>query len=225
MIPKRKSWELSKEAVPIFLFGVLPAVVLGMFAHASPAQERIAVPAGSTLIVMIDQALNSQISQAGQAFSATVARPVMVNRRTVLMVNRRTVIPKGSPVTGTVVTTREQSKVKGDGELGELALSLTSITIYGWKYPIHTHTLNLEGQSKARTTRSRALGGAVLAGLAGGGEGAGVGRAVGGSAGMDGGSTIGNKQVEIPAESELPFTLSEPLDSLRPREVNTTVIH
>lgn len=223
MIPKRKSWELSKEAVPILLFGVLLAVVLGMFAHAaSPAQERIAIPAGSTLIVMIDQALSSQTSQAGQAFSATVARSVMVNRRTVLMVNRRTVIPKGSPVRGTVVTAREQSKVKGEGEL---ALSLTSITIYGWKYPIHTHTLNLEVQDKGRTTGSRALGGAVLAGLAGGGEGAGVGRVVGGSAGMDGGSTIGNKQVEIPAESELAFTLSKPLDSLRPREVNTTVIH
>jgi len=221
MFAKGKLGEFSKGAVATLLFSVLLAVAVGPFAHArSPSRERIVVPAGSTLIVTIDQALSSKTSQAGQIFSAALARPVTVNRRTVLLVNRRTMIPKGSPITGTVVTAEEQGKAKGGGEL---ALSLTSITVFGWKYPIYTHTLNLEVQEKGKTvvtTEFSAFGNAVLGGLFGGPKRAGI----GGATGVAGDPITGNKQVEIPAASELAFTLSKSLDSPQPREVNTTVI-
>ena len=202
--------EFSKQAVATVLFRALVTVAIGMFALAPLlAQRRFVVPAGSTLIVTINQALSSRISQSGQIFSATLARPVIVQGRTV--------IPKGSPVAGTVVTAREQGRVRGEGEL---ALTLRNVTVSGWSYPIDTRTLSLEVQGKgrrtAKTTGIGALGGAVLGGLVGGGKGAAIGGAAGGAAGMAGGAMTGNKQVEIQAESQLAFTLSSSL-SIRAR--------
>jgi uncharacterized protein YcfJ len=96
-----------------------------------------------------------------------------------------------------------------------LALSLTSITIRGKNYPIQTGTLDStvkgKGKRTAATTGGGAAGGALIGGLAGGGKGAGIGALVGAGAGFVGGALTGNKQIEIPAESPLSFTLSKSL--------------
>jgi hypothetical protein len=123
-----------------------------------------------------------------------------------------TAIPKGSNVTGTVVTAKKKGKIKGEGQL---VLSLTSITIRGKNYPIQTGTLDStvkgKGKRTAATTGGGAAGGALIGGLAGGGKGAGIGALVGAGAGLVGGALTGNKQIEIPAESPLSFTLSKSL--------------
>ncbi len=174
-----------------------------------PKPEPIIVPAGTALTVTVDQALGSKSSQAGQAFLATLAQPVTVHGKTA--------IPKGSSVTGTVVNAKAKGKIKGEGEL---ALSLTNITIRGKSYAIQTGTLDStvkgKGKRTAATTGGGAAGGALIGGLAGGGKGAGIGALVGAAGGLVGGALTGNKQVEIPAESALTFTLSKPL-TLRPR--------
>ena len=174
-----------------------------------PKPEPIIVPAGTALTVTVDQALSSKSSQAGQAFLATLAQPVTVHGKTA--------IPKGSSVTGTVVNAKAKGKIKG---AGELALSLTNITIRGKSYAIQTGTLDStvkgKGKRTAATTGGGAAGGALIGGLAGGGKGAGIGALVGAAGGLVGGALTGNKQVEIPAESALTFTLSKPL-TLRPR--------
>jgi hypothetical protein len=61
-----------------------------------------------------------------------------------------------------------------------------------------------------------AAGGALIGGLAGGGKGAGIGALVGAAGGLVGGAFTANKQIEIPAETALTFTLAESL-SLPPR--------
>jgi hypothetical protein len=174
-----------------------------------PKPQPIIVPAATALVVTVDQALSSKTSQAGQTFLATLAQPVTVHGKTA--------IPKGSSVTGTVVRAKAKGKIKGEGEL---ALSLASITIRGNNYPIQTGTLDStvkgKGKRTAATTGGGAAGGALIGGLAGGGKGAGIGALVGAAGGLVGGALTGNKQVEIPAESALTFTLSKPL-TLRPR--------
>jgi hypothetical protein len=174
-----------------------------------PKPQPIIVPAGTTLTVTVDQALSSKTSQTGQTFLATLAQPVTVHGKTA--------IPKGSSVTGTVVTAKAKGKIKGEGEL---ALSLASITVHGNNYPIQTGTLNStvkgKGKRTAATTGGGAAGGALIGGLAGGGKGAGIGALVGAAGGLVGGALTGNKQVQIPAESALTFTLSKPL-TLPPR--------
>jgi BON domain len=174
-----------------------------------PKPQPIVVPAGTSLTVTVDQALSSKTSKTGQTFLATVATPVSVGGKTA--------IPKGSSVTGTVLTAKEKGKIKGEGEL---SLTLVSVTIRGQNYPIQTGSLDStvkgKGKRTAVTTGGGAAGGALIGGIAGGGKGAGIGALVGAAGGLVGGALTGNKQIEIPAESPLTFALSKSL-TLPPR--------
>jgi hypothetical protein len=164
----------------------------------------IVIPAGTVLTVRTEQALGSKTSQTGQTFMATLAQPVSVAGRAAL--------PAGSTVSGTVVTAKAKGKFKGEGQLD---LALTSISVKNHTYQIQTSVLSStvkgKGKRTAATTGGGAAGGALIGGLAGGGKGAAIGAAVGAGAGLIGGAMTGNKQIEIPAESALSFTLSAPL--------------
>jgi hypothetical protein len=96
-----------------------------------------------------------------------------------------------------------------------LSLALTSISVGGHTYSIQTSevssTAKGKGKRTAATTGGGAAGGALIGGIAGGGKGAAIGALVGAGAGFIGGAATGNKQIEIPAESALSFTLTEPL--------------
>lgn len=174
-----------------------------------PEPQPIVVPAGTVLVVRTAQALGSKTSQAGQTFGATLAQPVTVEGRTAL--------PGGSQVSGTVVTAKAKGKVKGEGQLD---LKLTSISVGGQTYPIHTvvlsSTVKGKGKRTAATTGGGAAGGALIGGIAGGGKGAAIGAGIGAAAGFLGGTFTGNKQIEVPAESALSFTLAQTL-TLPPR--------
>ena len=169
-----------------------------------PKPQPIVVPAGTVLTVKTGQSLSSKNSQAGQTFLATLAQPVSVGGRSA--------VPAGSTVSGTVVTAKAKGKIKGEGQLD---LALTSISVGGHTYQIQTNVLSStvkgKGKRTAATTGGGAAGGALIGGIAGGGKGAAIGAGVGAAAGFLGGTFTGNKQIEIPAESALSFTLAEPL--------------
>ena len=169
-----------------------------------PPPPPIVVPAGTALTVRVGQALSSKTSQAGQTFLASMAQPVSVGGSLA--------IPRGSTVTGTVVTAKAKGKIKGEGEL---TLALTDVTVRGRNYSIQTavleNTVKGKGKRTAATTGGGAAGGALIGGLAGGGKGAGIGALIGAGAGLVGGAATGNQQIEIPVESALSFRLSAPL--------------
>jgi len=169
-----------------------------------PKPPPLVVPAGTVLTVRTGQPLSSKSSQTGQAFLATLAQPVSVNGRSALTT--------GSTVSGTVVTAKAKGKVKGEGQLD---LSLTSISVGGHTYQIQTGVLSStvkgKGKRTAGTTGGGAAGGALIGGIAGGGAGAAIGAGVGAAAGFLVGTLTGNKQIEVPAESALSFTLTHPL--------------
>jgi len=170
----------------------------------TPKPQPIVVPAGTVLTIKTGQALSSKSSQAGQSFLATLAQPVSVEGRSAL--------PEGSTVGGTVVTAKTKGKIKGEGQLD---LALTSISVRGHTFHIRTNVLSstIKGKGKrtAVATGGGAAGGALIGGIAGGGKGAAIGAGVGAAAGFIGGTFTGNKQIEVPAESALSFTLAEPL--------------
>jgi LysM repeat protein len=169
-----------------------------------PKPQPIVVPAGTVLTVRTGQALSSKSSQTGQTFLSTLAQPVSVKGRSALTA--------GSTVSGSVVTAKAKGKIKGEGQLD---LSLTSISVGGHTYQIQTNVLSStvkgKGKRTAATTGGGAAGGALIGGIAGGGKGAAIGAGVGAAAGFIGGTLTWNKQIEIPPESVLSFTLAQPL--------------
>ena len=183
---------------------VAPAMAAAPPPVEKPKPQPIVVPAGTVLTIRTEQALSSKTSQAGQTFLATLAQPVSVEGRRAL--------PTGATVRGRVVTAKAKGKIKGEGEL---TLTLSSISVGDHTYEIQTSPLSStvkgKGKRTAATTGGGAAGGALIGGLAGGGKGAGIGALVGAGAGFIGGAVTGNKQIEIPAESALSFTLAENL--------------
>ena len=181
-----------------------PAEAAAPPAQEAPKPKPIIIPAGTVLTVRTGEALSSKSSQQGQTFLATLAQPVSAGGKRAL--------PTGATLSGTVVAAKKKGKIKGEGQL---ALTLKSISVNGHTYPIHTNTLDSavkgKGKRTAATTGGGAAAGALIGGIAGGGKGAGIGALAGAGAGFVGGALTGNKQIEIPAETPLSFTLAQPL--------------
>ena len=190
-----------------------PAQSTSTAAPAQPAQTQpapaapqpIVVPAGTTVTVRLAQSVGSKISQAGQTFSGTVTDPVVVGGTTA--------IPAGARVSGTVLDAKPLGRFAGGASL---SLRLTSVNIHGTDLPIKTSSVTQVEKGKGKRTAVLAGGGAavgaLIGGLAGGGKGAGIGALAGGGAGTGGAAFTGNKDIVLPAESALTFTLSQPLE-------------
>lgn len=173
--------------------------------QAAPKPEPIIVPAGTTITVRLAQAVGSKISQAGQSFSGTAANAIVIGGRTA--------IPAGTTVTGTVVDAKALGRFAGGASL---SLKLTSINLRGTDRAVETATVTQTAKGKGKRTAVLAGGGAavgaLIGGLAGGGKGAGIGALAGGGAGTGGAAFTGNKDIVLPAESALSFTLEQPLE-------------
>lgn len=173
-----------------------------------PAPEMpkaIVVPAGTVLTVRLGDALSSKTSQAGQAFTATLAEPVQVDGKDV--------IPSGATASGTVTDAKPLGRFKGGASL---AVRLTSINVNGTDHPIQTSSVARSQSGKGKRTATMVGGGAglgaLIGGLAGGGKGAAIGALAGAGAGTAGTAFTGNKDVVLPAETALSFKLDQPLE-------------
>ena len=164
----------------------------------------LTVPAGKVLTVRLADAVGSKISQPGQSFSGSLVRAVEVNGEEA--------IPVGAKVSGEVVDAKPLGRFAG-GAL--LQLRLDSVTINGEPTPVQTATFTQTLKGKGKRTAVMAGGGAglgaLIGGLAGGGKGAAIGAAAGAGAGTAGTAFTGNKEIELPAESAVAFTLKSPL--------------
>ena len=169
-----------------------------------PRREPVVIPAGTALTVSLGQAVGSKISQPGQTFSATLTNAVEVGGKAV--------IPAGASASGTVTDAKALGRFKGGAVL---SLQLTSITVNGTSQTIQTSAVTQTEKGKGKRTAVLAGGGAALGalvgGLAGGGKGVAIGAAAGAGAGGAGAAFTGNKEIVLPAESALSFTLSQPL--------------
>jgi hypothetical protein len=174
-------------------------------ASSQPAAPvTVTVPAGKVLTVRLANEVGSKISQPGQSFGGSVARPVEVNGEVV--------IPAGGRVEGVVVDAKPLGRFAG-GAL--LQLKLESIRINGEQFPVQTATLTQTLKGKGKRTGVLVGGGAglgaLIGGLAGGGKGAAIGAVSGAGAGTAGTAFTGNKEIVLPAESAVSFKLSQPL--------------
>jgi hypothetical protein len=168
-------------------------------------KEPFIVPAATRVTVSLGSTLGSKISQSGQTFTGSVAKDVIVGNEVV--------IPKGTSVTGTVIDAKPLGKFKGGARL---ELRLTSIDLSGYDMPVKTAARSFSLKGKGKRTAVLTGGGAALGGiigaLAGGGKGAAIGMAAGAGAGAGGSAFTGNKEIVLPAESDVTFELAQPLE-------------
>lgn len=174
-------------------------------APAAPESPRpMVVPAGTSIPVILSTTISSKTSRPGDVFSASVAAPIRINGETA--------IPKGAEVEGVVADARKQGTFKG---AADLAIRLTRVTVGGKGYLISTtmYAASVKGKGKrtAVATGGGAAAGALIGALAGGGKGAAIGAAVGGGGGLAVSGTTGGKNVVLPAETRVNFSLERPV--------------
>jgi len=167
--------------------------------------SRLRLQAGTFVTVRIDQMLSSDKNHAGDAFSATLTRP--------LVADGVVVAQRGQIVGGRVGEAQKAGRVKGVSRLGVLLTDLTLVD--GQRVPIETELTNLTGPtSKGRD--AAAITGTTMTGAAiGAAADLGPGAAIGAGAGLIAGTvgvllTRGRPTIIYP-ESMLTFRLSEPI--------------
>lgn len=167
-----------------------------------PPPVNVTVPAGTALAIRIDQRISVKISRAGDPFTGEVFTPIQAS-------DGMAIIPKGAQVGGVVVESHRRGHFKGRSVL---ELRLTSITLNGTMYRVDTSNLERTKKGKGRRSAGMIAGGSglgmLVGGVATGGVGLVVGGLVGGGAGTAAAGATGNRDIEIPAESVVNFTLA-----------------
>ncbi len=168
--------------------------ILCLLAAAAVFAQRF--PAGKIVRIRLDHTISSATARNGETFAGTLASDVMVNGKVVAR--------RGAPVKGRVVEARSSGRLSSPGLL---KLRLTSIG----GTAVRTGLVVRQAQShKGRNVKAiggTAAAGAVIGALAGGGKGAAIGAGAGAAAGTAGAAATGKKDVRLPAETVLSFTI------------------
>jgi hypothetical protein len=164
----------------------------------------LVVPANTAIYIRLQQSISSSTAQPGQSFSAVLDEP--------LVVDGQTLAPRGTAVTGKVVSARESGHLHN---AGYLRITLASMSVNGKSVPLQTNSVFVSGGSYKKRNLAfvggGAGGGALLGGLLGGGKGALIGSAVGAAGGTTAAYATGKKEVGFVAERRLGFRLTQPL--------------
>jgi hypothetical protein len=164
----------------------------------------VSIPTGTILDVRLEQTLDTKRNRAGDRFTATLTRPIVLDGQTV--------IPRGTPCTGHLMESKPSGRFKGRAVM---SLSLDSFNLNGRRHEIRT--THVARESKGHKKRNWAfIGGGAGAGtaigaLAGGPAGALIGAGAGAGAGTAGAAITGKKNVRLPVETPLTFSLRAPV--------------
>ena len=145
--------------------------------------------------------MSAKNSNVGDAFAGELSSAVTTS-------GGKVVFPRGTRVEGTVTAAKGQGRFKGEGDL---AIQLTSIGGHQVTTSSYLKQISGKGKRTAGFIGGGGGAGALIGGLAGGGKGALIGALAGAGAGTAGAALTGNKDVVIPAESVVSFTLQSPV--------------
>jgi len=169
-----------------------------------PPPQKVTIPSGTTLAVRLVDTIDSERSQPGQTFHATLDSP--------LAVEGDVAVPAGYDVEGHIVDVKSAGKFAGQSVL---ALQLDRIKVGDKYYNVQTDQYRRQGSSRGKNTAEKVGAGAgigaIIGAIAGGGKGAAIGAAAGG--GLGGGVQAATKgqQIKLPSETVLNFTLQGPV--------------
>jgi len=176
---------------------------------ANPQEEasawKLVIPAGTYLTVRINEALSSDRNQEGDAFTATLAQPVIVNG---VVVARR-----GQTVGGRVAEAKKAGRVSG---VSRLKLELNGLTLAdGQEVSIQSQLITENGQTSKGRDAAAIVGTTGFGAAVGAAAAWGTGAAIGAGAGLVA-STIGvlvtrGRPTILYPETQLTFQTSAPV--------------
>ena len=183
--------------------------------NAEPQFTSVEVPTGTTLSLILDSALASDVSQVEDPVRARVERSVTVDGLLA--------IPEGALAYGTVTNATASGKVKGRAQL---AFRFDEVDIDSDRYEIRSDALSYRADS-TKTEDAKKIGigagaGALIGGLLGGKKGAGAGAAIGGGAGTAVVLTTAVDEVELRPGTPVEVSLTQPLVVLIPTARHTS---
>lgn len=249
-----------------FLFTLVAAIGLTAVAHAqeesagpqtsapppvAPAHkrepaangQRISVPAGTRLAVVLENGISTRSAKAGDSLYFHTSFPVTQNNRVV--------IPVGSYIRGSLLESKRPGRIKGKGEF---RLRLESL-IFPNGYTVDLmaaprsadtggrETTDSEGKvtgpggkgRDAGTVAETTVTGAGIGAIAGGGRGAGIGAGIGGLAGLAAVLLTRGPEAQIPRGSTLDIVIERDLtldssyldfeDAGRPMHITRSLAH
>ncbi|HWQ53809.1 MAG TPA: hypothetical protein VN442_08990 [Bryobacteraceae bacterium] len=169
-----------------------------------PSRNEYTIPRGTVFRVRLTRAVDTAASRAGDHFTATLDNPVLDGTRVV--------VPRGTLFNGHLTSAKSSGRLRGRAVLG---LTLDSLELAGVTYPVVTSAVSrTSGDHKRRNVGLIGGGsglGAVLGAIAGGPQGALIGAGAGAAAGTAGAAITGKKNLRLPAEALLAFSLEKPL--------------
>jgi hypothetical protein len=172
------------------------AAVAGALAVSLVNLSAAAIPAGKQVRVRLGQTISSASAHSGDKWEGTLASDVTVDDRVVAR--------KGARVTGIVAESKPSGRLSAPGVV---RLRLASVD----GQAVHSGSVVREGESHKKRNVTAIGGGAglgaVIGALAGGGKGAAIGAGAGAAAGTAGAAATGKKDVRIPVETVLTFTV------------------
>lgn len=161
----------------------------------------VTIPAGTSVTVRINENLTSETAQSGDRFTGVTTEDITVNGTTVF--------PRGSDVTGRVMSAKPSGRLS---DSGTLELRLNTIRSGNDAAALSTESFLVQGQSHTKSNTTKIGGGAaigaVIGAIAGGGKGAAIGTVVGGAAGTGAAAATGKQEAKVESEAVLKFVTS-----------------
>jgi len=170
-----------------------------------PVPAQLTIPAGTYMTVRVNQMLSSDKNQPGDAFTASLVQPVVVNG---------VVVAEPGQTLGGRVATAEKHHMDRPARLG---LALTNLTLVdGQQVPVTTQFISRQGGTTAGgaefgTVAATTGVGAAIGAIAGWGTGAAIGAGAGAAAGLIGVLVTHNHASVIYPEQVLTFKLEAPV--------------
>jgi hypothetical protein len=170
---------------------------------------QLTISPGTFLTVRVNQLLSSDHNQAGDAFSASLVNPIVVNGIVVA--------DRGQTIQGRVSEAQKAGRISGTSRLG---VELTDLSLVdGDQVPLHSSLVNRngrtsEGRDAVGIGAATGIGAIIGAGAAGRheqGEGAAIGAGAGAAAGIIGVLLTRGKPTYISPEQVLTFRVENPI--------------
>jgi BON domain-containing protein len=162
------------------------------------------IPTGTPMSIRMVDSIDSAKNKTGESFRASTDAPISIKGKTI--------VPKNTTVFVTLANAKTAGHMSGSSEL---ELQLQKMELHGETYPLMSNSYQTKGEGRGKQTAKRvgigAAVGTAIGAIAGGGKGAAIGAAVGGGTAAGVQLATRGKQVKVPSETALEFTLQAPV--------------